>query len=79
MKVVCCRLIKNDKAKIEFPSENKMAEYASMVHHREPLLTNIIGFVDGVAMPVKCSSLPEAQSTYYNGYHHDTMINNDFS
>jgi hypothetical protein len=79
MKVVCCRLMKNDKAKIEFPSENKMTEYALMAHHREPLLTNVIGFVDGVAMPVKCSSLPEVQSTYYNGYYHDTMINNVFA
>jgi len=29
-----------------------------------------------VSIPIQCSEDPIEQSKYYNGYHHDTMINN---
>jgi hypothetical protein len=71
--------LRNDVfAEVKFPSQERMAELAALVQRREPTVANIIGFVDGLALPVQCSSDPEEQSLYYNGYHHDTTVNNVF-
>lgn len=76
MKLVAKKLSGNSAAKIKFPDQQKMAEYAAMVAVREPAVTNVIGFVDGVSIPVQCSDNEEQQNAAYNGYHHDTMCNN---
>jgi len=55
-----------------------MEMYASMVQNREPLVTNVIGFIDGLSIPVQCCDEEAEQNAYYNGYHCDTMINNVF-
>jgi hypothetical protein len=39
----------------------------------------VIGFVDGVSIPVKCSDDLIEQNKYYNGYYKDTAINNVFA
>jgi hypothetical protein len=73
------KAIKNHPAaRIQFPDDFKMREYAEMVRNREPSVHDVIGFLDGVALPVQCSDDAQAQSEYYNGYHQDTMINNIF-
>ena len=36
----------------------------------------MIGFVDGVALPVQCNDSAEDQSKFYYGHSKDTMINN---
>ena len=67
------------KAKIHWP--NTLAEkeaLADLVNRREPQVDDVIGFTDGVSLPVQCASDPISQATNYNGYHHDTMINNVF-
>ena len=51
---------------------------ANLINRREPTLSNIIGFTDGLSLPVQCASDPISQATNYNGYHHDTMIKNVF-
>ena len=51
---------------------------AALVQNREPKVRDVIGFTDGVSIPVKCSSKLSLQATDYNGYHHDTMCNNVF-
>jgi hypothetical protein len=56
-----------------------METYAHMVNVREPRVNNIIGFVDGVAIPVQCSDDVFEQSAHYNGYYHDTTVNNVFA
>jgi hypothetical protein len=48
-----------------------MREYAAMVQLREPLVDDIIGFMDGVSFPAEC--------TMYCGYDCDTMVNNVFA
>jgi hypothetical protein len=35
-------------------------------------------FIDGLSLPMQCDSDPISQATNYNGYHHDTMVNNVF-
>ena len=56
-----------------------MAILAERVRLREPTVTNVIGFVDGVLLSVKCSESIEEQQENYNGYHHDTRCNNVFA
>jgi hypothetical protein len=43
------------------------------------MVSNVIGFVDGMSLPVKCSEDMFLQNAAYNGYHHDTMCNNVFA
>ena len=64
---------------VRWPDRDEMKVYASMVQRREPTISNVIGFVDGVALPICCNSDPDIQSRYYNGYHHDTTVNNVFA
>jgi hypothetical protein len=77
-KMVPKKLRHEAHAEVRFPSQQRMAELADLVHRREPGVRNIIGFVDGLALPVQCSSQEREQALYYNGYHHDTTINNVF-
>lgn len=72
-------LEQNKHAKIQFPKRNKMYQLAALVQRREPEIHNVIGFVDGLAIPVRCSEDEKMQSANYSGYHHDTMINNVFA
>ena len=69
----------NRKAKIHWPSSLREKEYlADLVKRREPRILDVIGFTDGVSLPIQCASDPISQATNYNGYHHDTMCNNVF-
>ncbi len=42
-----------------FPDENQKIIYANMIQMREPYVTNVIGFVDGLSIPTECSELKE--------------------
>jgi len=57
-------------------SETRKQHYADLVHAREPSISNCIEFVDGVTIPVQCSSEILEQNKFYNGYKHDTTVNN---
>jgi hypothetical protein len=73
------RLKNHPKARIHWPSTLREKEYlADLVHRREPNVLDVIGFTDGLSLPIQCASDPISQATNYNGYHHDTMINNVF-
>ena len=50
-----------------------------MINRREPSIRNVIGFIDGVAIPVECGSDAASQAINYNGYRHDTVVNNVFA
>ena len=67
------------KAKIQWPESVQQKQHlAELVHRREPNVVDVIGFTDGLSLPVQCASDPISQATNYNGYHHDTMVNNVF-
>jgi hypothetical protein len=40
-------------ARVKFPNGEKMREYANMVRMREPMVDDIIGFMDGVSFLVE--------------------------
>ena len=69
----------NPFAKVKFPSNAKMREFADMVQEREPLVDNILGFMDGVFFLTQCASARLEQNVFYCGYDCDTMVNNIFA
>lgn len=63
-------------SKIIFPKRAQMEYYAHLVSLREPTVTNVIGFVDGLSLPVQCGDDDLSQAEMYNGYRSDTHCNN---
>ena len=79
MRMVCRSLKRHQISEIKFPDEDRMGHFARMVESREPMVKNVIGFVDGVSVPVQCSDNEILQNAAYCGYSHDTMCNNVFA
>lgn len=73
---VVASLRKYPFALIKFPDLEECVEYAAMIRNREPIIEKAIGFVDGLALHVMCSSDEEAQSKHYSGWKSDTFVNN---
>lgn len=73
------KLVRHRAAAIKFPGAEEMRNYARMVNLREPEVDNVIGFVDGLAIYCECCDDPFQQNAQYNGYHHDTTVNNVFA
>ena len=55
IKLVVRKLKKNPVSAIRYPTEDKLREWAALVHHRESRVMNVAGFVDGLALHVQCS------------------------
>ena len=70
------KLRKNPDARIRWPDDNEKKALANLVRKRNKFGKGVIGFIDGLALNVQCSSDPEVQSKYYNGYQGDTTVNN---
>jgi len=66
-------------ARITFPNNQKMAEFAAMVQLREPLVNDIIGFMDGVSFSAQSTDERVEQNALYCGYDCDTTVNNVFA
>jgi hypothetical protein len=66
-------------ARVKFHDREKMREYAAMVQLREPVLDDIIGFMDGVSFPAECTDDCIIQNAMYCGYDCDTNLNNVFA
>jgi hypothetical protein len=64
---------------VTFPDKEKISEFAAMVKAREPLVDDVIGFMDGVSLPVECTDDQLEQNPMYCGYSCDTMVNNVFA
>ena len=73
------RALRVHQCKGTFPSREKMREYVAMVQVREPLVDDIIGFMDGVSFPAECSYDHIDQNAMYCSYDCDTMVNNVFA
>jgi hypothetical protein len=61
-KVICAmlrlavrRIFDNPIAEVRIPSPEKMLQFAGMVQSREPLVDDVIGFMDGVSIPAECT------------------------
>ncbi len=48
LRLAVCRLADNPIAEVRFPSTEKMRRFAGMVLSREPLVDDVIGFMDGI-------------------------------
>jgi hypothetical protein len=66
-------------ARVKFPNEEKMRQFADMVQLQEPAIGDIIGFMDGVSFHVECTDKCIKQNAFYCGYNCDTTINNVFA
>jgi hypothetical protein len=64
---------------VEFPNQAKMRELATLVQARAPIVPDVIGFIDGVSIPAKCTDEHIKQNAFYCGYDCDTMVNNMFA
>jgi hypothetical protein len=63
-------------ARIKFPDEQKMQQFAEMISIRESTISNVIGFMDGLGLATAMTDERIQQNAYYCGYDCDTMVNN---
>ena len=73
------KLRRHPWSRVKFPSPRKMRRFAAMVQAREPLVDDIIGFMDGVSFSSECTDERIEQNSFYCGYDADTMVNNVFA
>jgi hypothetical protein len=66
-------------ARVQFPDDAKMRDFANMVQRREPMVDDILGFIDQVSFPVQCTDKQISQNAMYCGYDYNTMVNNVFA
>ena len=52
--VRCLRF--HPRARIRFPSAEKMQPFTAMIHDQEPAVDDVIGFMDGVLLSTECTS-----------------------
>ncbi len=74
-----CALRDHLFARVEFPDREKMREYAAMVEVREPIVNDIVGFMDGVSFSTECTDERVEQNSMYCGYDCNAMVNNVFA
>jgi hypothetical protein len=70
------RLCFHPLARIKFPDEQKMQRFVEMISIREPTISNVIGFMDGLGLATEMTDERIEQNAYYCGYDCDTMVNN---
>jgi hypothetical protein len=70
------RLRYHPLGRIRFPDEQKMWQYAGMISLHKMMISNIIGFMDGLGLAMEMTSKKLQQNAYYYFYDCDTMINN---
>jgi hypothetical protein len=79
LKLLHRALLKIPEAKIAWPGEDKMAEWAAMLRVRHPHILYGIGFVDGVHQPLECHGEEEVQNANYNGWFASHFTSNIFT
>ncbi len=53
-----------------------MQWFVEMISTREPTISNVIGFIDGLGLATEMTDERIEQNTYYCGYDCDMMVNN---
>jgi hypothetical protein len=67
LRKVVRRLRSHPITQVKFPDAAKMREFADMVQEREPLVGDIIGFMEGVSFSAECTDKRVEQNSYYCG------------
>lgn len=62
---VCNKLDKHPMARVKFPDNNKMAQFAAQIKGREQSIEDVIGFMDGLSLATECTSERIAQNAMY--------------
>ena len=52
LELVCRKLKHHHASRIKFPNDAEMEHYSRLIQQREPTVTNVIGFIDGLSIPV---------------------------
>jgi hypothetical protein len=68
------KLRNNPLSLVKLPNEQEMRRYADLVAAKEPSATNIMGFLDGFVIPVKCAMQDHAR--YYNSVSNRACVKN---
>jgi hypothetical protein len=63
-------------ARTMFPDVHNMQQFAEMISLCEPMILNVIVFVDGLGLMTEMTDKRLQQNAYYFGYDCDTMVNN---
>jgi hypothetical protein len=79
LKLLHCMLLDMPEAKIVWPSKDTMAQWSAIICVHHPPVKHVIGFVDGVHLPLKCHSKELIQNTYYNGWYISHFMSNIFA
>jgi hypothetical protein len=64
---------------VKFPNEAKMRKFADMMQLQEPAVSDIIGSLDCVLCPVKCTDKRIERNAFHCGYRCDTTVINVFA
>jgi hypothetical protein len=70
------RLQYHPLAQGKFPNVEKMQLFLDMISVQEPMVNNVIGFMDGLGLTTECTDERVMQNAYYCGYDCDTIVNN---
>ncbi len=56
------------EARVQWPTPQDMEKFATLIRRREPLITQCIGFIDGIHISIQNSSDHKSQNSNYNGW-----------
>ncbi len=59
-------------ARVQFPDQDKMAQFSEQIMGREQSIDDVIGFMGGQSLSTECTSERMAQNAMYCGYNCDT-------
>jgi hypothetical protein len=76
LRVTVKRLRFHPFARIKFPDEQKMQLFTEMISLRDPTISNVIRFMNGLRLATEMTNKRIQQNAYYCGYDCDTMVNN---
>jgi hypothetical protein len=65
--------------KVKFPDTVQIESFAPQINEREPIVKDVIDFMDGLVLQYECTSKLIEQNSMYSGYYSDTMVNNIFA
>jgi hypothetical protein len=65
-------------AKVQFPNDAKMGDYADLIQVRESLVGNVSGFMDSFSFTAEFTDKIIEKNVYYCGYYCNTMVSNVF-
>lgn len=66
----------DDKARIMFPSVEKITQMMDVVSQKYPAIPNTVFVMDGLKLNIEKSCVPHEQNAFYNGWQHSHWVVN---